>query len=78
LHFIDQKLIYKNLAKEIKEAASANEIIIEEKIHITEIEEVIEEEIPTVQKLSVAKDNNGKNYLNLLKTFKDLFTRHQK
>lgn len=51
-----------NLAKEMKEAAAANEIIVEEKIHISEIEEIIEEEIPIpVQEMFVTKvETDGK------------------
>lgn len=35
-----------NLAKEMREAATEKEIIVEGKIHITETEEITEEEIP--------------------------------
>lgn len=52
----------------MKEAISAKEIIVEEKIHVTEIEEIIEEEIPIpVREMFVTKvEDNGKIHLNSL------------
>lgn len=47
------------LAKELREAAAAKEIVIEEEIRVIESESIVEEEeeIPiTVQDLSVAKE----------------------
>lgn len=53
----------------MKEAALAKEIIVEEKIHITEIEETIEEEIPLpVRDMFVTKgESDGKDFMNLIK-----------
>lgn len=51
----------------MKEAATKKEIILEEKIHITETEEIIEAEIPdTNEKLSI----NGKEIAILLWSLK--------
>lgn len=49
--------LYMNLAKEMREAAAKQlEIVVEEKIQITESEEVIVEEIPTpVQEFALSK-----------------------
>lgn len=53
----------------MKEAASKKEIVVEEKIHITETEELIEEEIPLpVRELSLTTkvETDGKNFINSL------------
>lgn len=54
-----------NLAKEMKEAGSSKEIVVEEKIHITETEEIIEEEIPLpVMEMFITKtENDGKDLI---------------
>lgn len=56
------------LAKEMKEAASAKEIVFEQKIHITETEEMIEEEIPLpVQEMFITKaENDGKDLMKFI------------
>lgn len=54
----------------MKEAVSSNEIVVEEKIHITETEEIIEEEIPTPQEMFVTKvENDGKTHLIFIEIF---------
>lgn len=67
-----------NLAKEMKEAASAREIIVEGKIHITETEEIIEEEIPLPVKemfLTKVVDVDGKDFMKfILTSFSIVFT----
>lgn len=67
-----------NLAKEMKEAASAKEIIVEAKIHITETEETIEEEIPLPVKemfLTKVVEVDGKDFMKFIFTsFSIVFT----
>lgn len=53
----------------MKAAASAKEIVIEEKIHIIETEELTEEEIPLPVKelsLSTKVETDGKDFMNSL------------
>lgn len=60
----------------MKEAASAKEIVIEEKIHITETEELTEEEIPlSVKELSLSTkvETDGKHFIISL-SFSPLFS----
>ena len=55
-----------NLAKEVM--ATEKEIVVEEKIHITETEELIVEEIPeTVKEMFVTKvENDGKDFIEFI------------
>lgn len=57
-----------NLAREMKEAASAKEIVIEEKIHITETEEIVEEIPVTVQEISKLSkvEKDGKDFIQFI------------
>lgn len=52
----------------MKEAASGKEIVLEEKIHITETEEIIEEEIPLpVKEMFITKtENDGKDFIKFI------------